>query len=231
MHAPTDENDGPLLKRPPLREQIREIVRDWLISGELKPGSDINERELAEELGASRTPVREALLLLALEGFVSLSPYRGYFVAPLTAEEAHQLYPLIGALERYALLRGGLPGAEPREAMESLDVDRRSRDSDPGQHIELDRAWHDALLSESDEDEVLHEELARVKNRVMRYEQAFQREPEDVKQAMEEHAAILEALDEGDLDAAAERLEAHWHSALATLPRWLPSSGRDAGPS
>lgn len=221
MHPPRDDNGGPLLNRPPLREQIREIVRGWLIRGELKPGSDINERELAEELGASRTPVREALLLLALEGFVSLSPYRGYFVAPLTAEEAHQLYPLIGALERYALLRGGLPGPEAREEMESMDADRRSH-SDPGQHIELDRAWHDALLSGSDDDEVLHEELSRVKNRVTRYEQAFQREAEDVKQAMEEHAGILEALDDGDLDAAAELLEAHWHSALATLPRWLP---------
>jgi len=210
-----------MLNRPPLREQIREIVRDWLISGELAPGSDLNERELAEELGASRTPVREALLLLALEGFVSLSPYRGYFVAPLTREEAHQLYPLIGDLERFALLRGGLPGPEARARMDDIDSQRRGV-RDPARLIELDRAWHDALLSASDEDAVLHEELARVKNRVTRYEQAFQREPADVKQAMDEHTGILEALDEGELETAAERLEAHWHSALSTLPRWLP---------
>ncbi|HKK08027.1 MAG TPA: GntR family transcriptional regulator, partial [Gemmatimonadota bacterium] len=155
MHPPRDRGDGPMLNRPPLREQIREIVREWLISGELEPGSDLNERELAEQLGASRTPVREALLLLALEGFVSLSPYRGYFVAPLTREEAHQLYPLIGTLERYALLRGGLPGEEARARMDEIDRDRRA-DREPARLIELDRAWHDALLSGSAEDEVLH---------------------------------------------------------------------------
>lgn len=226
MHLPTDNDGKPILNRPPLREQIREIVRDWLISGELEPGSDLNERELAEQLGASRTPVREALLLLALEGFVSLSPYRGYFVAPLTGEEAHQLYSLIGVLERYALLQGGLPSQEERRKLNEIDRERKSSD-DPERQIELDRAWHDVLLSRSNDDEVLHEELARVKNRVTRYEQAFQREPADVKQAMEEHVDILEALDEGDLEGAASRLQAHWHSALATLPRWLPAPEPD----
>jgi DNA-binding GntR family transcriptional regulator len=224
MKSASDPESGPLLNRPPLREQIREIVRTWLIDGTLSPGSDLNERELAEELGASRTPVREALLLLALEGFVSVSPYRGYFVAPLTRDEAHALYTLIGVLERHALLSGGLPEPEQRRRMEELDEERRGCMDDPGRQIELDRAWHAALLSGSATDAVLHEELDRVKNRVTRYEQAFQRAPDETTQAMSEHRGIREAIAAEDLEEAAARLQGHWNSAVRTLPRWLPEN-------
>ncbi len=222
MKPVNDPGDAPLLNRPPLREQIRAIVREWLMEGRLSPGSDLNERELAEQLGASRTPVREALLLLALEGFVSVSPYRGYFVAPLTREEAHELYTLIGVLERHALLSEGLPDAEERNRMADLDRERHGCMDDPGRQIELDRAWHEALLSGSAGNAVLHEELARVKNRVTRYEQAFQRAPVESAQAMEEHRGIREAVAADDLEEAARRLEAHWGTAVETLPRWLP---------
>lgn len=227
MKPAKDPETGPLLNRPPLREQIRVIVRDWLIEGTLSPGSDLNERELAERLGASRTPVREALLLLALEGFVSVSPYRGYFVAPLTREEAHALYTLIGVLERHALVSGGLPDAEQRRRMADLDEERRACMHDPERQIELDRAWHEALLSGSAEDTVLHEELDRVKNRVTRYEQAFQRAPDESAEAMEEHRGIREAVAADDLEEAARRLEAHWGTAVQTLPRWLPEQEDD----
>jgi DNA-binding GntR family transcriptional regulator len=226
MSQARNGDDAPLLNRPPLREQIRSIVRDWLISGELAPGSDLNERELAEELGASRTPVREALLLLALEGFISVSPYRGYFVAPLTREEATELYSLIGVLERHALLTGGLPSAECRHHMDELDLERHTCMDDPARQIELDRAWHEELLSPSASNTVLHEELDRVKNRITRYEQAFQKDPEESHDAMEEHRGIGEALDAGDLEKAADLLRAHWQAALDSLPHWLPD---DAG--
>ncbi len=227
MSATKDRGEGPLLNRPPLREQIRAIVRDWLIRGTLAPGSDLNERELAEELGASRTPVREALLLLALEGFISVSPYRGYFVAPLTLEEADELYRLLGVLERHALIIGGLPGAESRRHMSDLDGERRAALDDPSRLIELDRAWHDALLSRSASHTVLHEEVARVKNRITRYERAFQKDAGETRQALDEHERIRRAIEGEELDRAADLLQEHWESALDRLPAWLPEEGAD----
>ncbi len=72
----------------------------------MAPGEGLNERELGDQLGSSRTPVREALLLLAVEGLVAVHPHEGYFVAPVTREEGEDLFGLLGHVERRALVAG-----------------------------------------------------------------------------------------------------------------------------
>jgi len=210
--------NGPVpLERTPLREQIRTIVRDWVISGELEPGEQLTDRELGARLGASRTPVREALLLLAIEGLVSMHPQGGYHVPPLSHEEASQLYEVIGLFERRALLRGGVPTAEEMERLEALDEERRGTE-DGARRVEADLGWHAVLLPAGRVGEVYRDELDRLKNRVTRYENAVLKDSGVASRGVDQHAAILEALREGDVEAAGERLESHWAWALeATL--------------
>jgi DNA-binding GntR family transcriptional regulator len=86
----------------PLRSLVRDEVRRLVITGELAPGTRIVEDRLAERLGVSRNPVREALQALAGEGFVDLLPRRGAVVAQITAEEAEDLFDVRGALEPLA---------------------------------------------------------------------------------------------------------------------------------
>lgn len=212
------------LERTPLREQIRTILRSWLISGELEPGAELVDRELGERLGASRTPVREALLLLAIEGLVSMHPHGGYYVPSLTREEGEQLYEAIGLFERRALLRGGIPPAEDLARLEALDEERLAS-QDPARRVEIDRRWHDVLLPAARVGDVYRSELDRLKNRVTRYERAFMKDSDLVREGVDHHRDIVAALRAGDLEEAGAKLEAHWDWALDATTSWLGPGG------
>ena len=86
-------------RNTPLRTQVTEILRDAILSGQLTPGSVLIERELAERLGLSKTPVREALSLLNHEGLVQTVPRKGYFVSPITVQDVHNYFSLRLILE------------------------------------------------------------------------------------------------------------------------------------
>ena len=85
--------------RAPLREDVRQIILDRILSGELPPGCRITESRLAAELGVSRTPLREALFNLESEGFVRSDLARGFSVAPLSVREVRESYPILQTLE------------------------------------------------------------------------------------------------------------------------------------
>ncbi len=82
-----------------LREQVYDYLRDAMNRGELGPGANLNLNEISQRLGISRTPLRDALLQLEAEGFVTILPRRGCVVNRLTREEIQELYQVIGALE------------------------------------------------------------------------------------------------------------------------------------
>lgn len=214
------------LHRIPLREQIRTILREWLVLGQFEPGDDLNEREIGERLGSSRTPVREALLLLAVEGLVSVHPNDGYYVARLTREEGEDLYGLLGLVERRALRRAGPPPAEALDRLEALDRERAETD-EPARRLELDREWHATLLPDRAIGAVYADEMERLKNRAARYELSFLRDEEDQAGALDEHRAIVEALRGGDLEEAGRLLEEHWLHGAAYAARW-PAADQEA---
>jgi DNA-binding GntR family transcriptional regulator len=85
-----------------LHETVVDRLRDMIVQGMLGPGTKLNERVLSAELGASRTPLREALKYLASEGLVELLPNRGAIVAPLDRERVKQIFAVMGALEALA---------------------------------------------------------------------------------------------------------------------------------
>ena len=93
-----------ILNLKSLKEQVYEYLQDQLGRGELLPGSSINMEETSQKLGVSRTPLRDALLQLEMEGFVSILPRRGVVVNHLTLQDIKNYYEIIGALESAALL-------------------------------------------------------------------------------------------------------------------------------
>jgi DNA-binding GntR family transcriptional regulator len=88
--------------RRSLAEELAERLRDLIVAGDLASGSKIEETELCLQFGVSRTPLREAVKILANEGLVVLTPNRGARVATTTADEIAELFPVMGALERLA---------------------------------------------------------------------------------------------------------------------------------
>ncbi|MGH8324978.1 MAG: GntR family transcriptional regulator, partial [Steroidobacteraceae bacterium] len=88
--------------RRPLHEEAIDQLRDLIVRGELMPGSRLNERVLSARLGVSRTPLREAIKLLATEGLVHLLPNRGAVAAPIERERIRETLAVMGALESLA---------------------------------------------------------------------------------------------------------------------------------
>lgn len=97
--APPGEEAPTTLNYKSLREQVYEFLRAELHSGRLVPGSAINLSLICTRLGISKTPLRDALLQLDTEGFVTISPRRGVFVNKLTLDEIRHSYEIVGALE------------------------------------------------------------------------------------------------------------------------------------
>lgn len=218
------------LQRTPLREQIRDILREWLVVGEIPPGEDLNEREIGDRLGSSRTPVREALLLLAVEGLVSVRPNEGYYVARLTRDEGEDLYGLLGLIERRALLRAGIPSPEVLERLAGLDRERKAA-TDAADRLELDRAWHAELLPRGAIGAVYADEIERLETRAARYERAFLDDEADQAGALAEHEAVRDELARGELEEASRILERHWLRGATYAVRWPrdeESAGREA---
>lgn len=91
-----------LVERRLLHEEVIDRLRDMIVQGELAPETKLNERVLAERLGISRTPLREAIKYLASEGLVELLPNRGAVVAPLRAGKVKEIFAVLGALEALA---------------------------------------------------------------------------------------------------------------------------------
>lgn len=123
-------------------------LRRWLIDGEIKPGDQLMADAIAERLGVSRIPVREAFRVLEGEGQVSYEPHRGYFVAELTMPDLLELYRMRHILEAEAL-RSTVPQLDAEdftrmeEALEELD--RAHREADITAHVSANRAFHQAF--------------------------------------------------------------------------------------
>ena len=92
----------PLAERRLLHESAVDRLRDMIVQGALAPGTKLNERELCEQLGISRTPLREALKVLSTEELVELLPNRGAVVATLTERRVREIFAVMGALEALA---------------------------------------------------------------------------------------------------------------------------------
>ncbi|PZW24078.1 DNA-binding GntR family transcriptional regulator [Thermosporothrix hazakensis] len=203
-------------QRRPRREEVRELILERLLKGELAPGSRVKEVWLANELGVSRTPLREALFRLEQEGFVRADPARGFTVVPLTAREVREIYPIIWTLECLALRTAGLVHAEQCAELERLNVELAEEAEASQRRIELDTRWHRTLLQHCPNGRLLRLIDAQ-KQVAYRYEWAFMRETEVIPVSVQQHAEIIEALRQQDLERAVEVLELNWRSGMGML--------------
>jgi DNA-binding GntR family transcriptional regulator len=212
---------GDTLQRSNLSEAIVERLRAMIIDGRLGAGERLNEVHLAQRLGVSRTPLREALTRLAAEGAVNAIPRIGYFVCPLTIEEFEQIYPMRAILDPAALRLAGLPRRAAVERLKSMNA-KIENERDPARALELDDAWHRELLS-SCPNKILLGLIEQFILRTRRYELALMREQKNVARAAVDHRAVIAALDAGDLDGACAALQANMESGREPILTWLKS--------
>ncbi len=146
-----NEKSRPVGRRV-FREGIREQLIEDILSGRLPPGARIVETRLAQQLGVSQGPVREALRDLELFGFVVSSPFRGTQVRQITTEDLLEIYPIRAALEAVAAREaaGRIDDATLRHLEELIDTmrDAASR-NDQRAHVNADYAFHHAVVKAS----------------------------------------------------------------------------------
>lgn len=210
--------------RQSLGDRVGESVRDMIVRGVLPAGERVNEVHLAEALGVSRTPVREALRRLCADGTLEFHTNRGFRVLPLTTDEFEQLYAVRPLIEPEALRLAGPPSAQRLEELERLNA-RLWQETRAEAAISLDDRWH-RLLIDACPNRVLLRFLDEAIARTRRYELALLREAGQRRRAVDEHAAILAALRRRDLHAACDALRRNLQSGAQPILNWL--QGRDA---
>jgi len=198
-------------KNRDLSRQVYTRLREAILSSELLPGHKLSHQALAERLGVSHTPLREAFGKLSQEGYVRHVQNRGYFVSDFSRKEVEDLLEIREALEVHALRRNveGLDGAALRALRNCQAAYRRAvtRGSDTDR-LHHDRAFHLALAGISGNGALI-ETLERVFDRINLKRRIDGLSPDRGVEALAEHQALLAALEVRDLGRARSALKRH----------------------
>jgi DNA-binding GntR family transcriptional regulator len=188
-----------------------DALRQMILDGELAPGARLSERALGERLGVSRTPLREALRMLASEGLVRHEPNRGAVVAPLDRADIEATFELLAALEGLAgeLAAKRIDDAQLAE-IKALHFEMRAHHArgDRAAYFRANQDIHRHIAAAA-ANPVLVETFERLNARVKRVRYAANLTPERWAKAVEEHERMIAALDARDGAALRAILEAH----------------------
>ncbi len=232
---PAPESDALLRKRItqlPLTQQVAARLRDLIVQDELKPGERIRERDLAERLAVSRTPLREALKVLATEGLLELSPNRGAVVADPNLEEIRDLLELLGGIEALA---GEL--AATRASNEEIGEIRALHYEMLAAYARKDRlgyfkanqAIHAAIVAACG-NAAIADAHKRINARLYRVRCRSNLRSNRWHTAIDEHSSILEALEARDSEKLSSILRAHLGSTWDKVSELAESEmGSEAG--
>ncbi|SFG61574.1 GntR family transcriptional regulator [Methylobacterium gossipiicola] len=199
------------INRRYLHDEVADRMRDLIRSGELEPRARINEGELTERFGISRTPLREAIKILATEGLLELLPNRGARVASLSQGEIDEMIEVIAGLEATAadLACRTITDAE----IAGIEDDHRAmvaawKAGDEGAYFGLNRAIHEAIMAAS-RNATLGGLYASLSGRIQRSRYAVHQTAEQWARSVHEHEQMLVLLRARDGEALARLMRSH----------------------
>lgn len=194
-----------------LHSEVAAQIRDRIFAGQLAPGSFVDEVALCAEMAISRTPLREALKVLASEGLVRHEPRRGCFVSEVTEKDLDDIFPVIALLEGRCAYEAAKNASEAD--MQALQIlhDRLQRFGDAGkiaEYYETNFAIHEALITLAN-NRWLAQSIADLRKmvRLARLQQLHA--PGRLVQSLSEHMAIYAALKARDSEGAEAAMRTH----------------------
>lgn len=200
-----------LIRPKSLTETVAEALREWVISGDMELGSQLSEARIAQDLSVSRTPVREAINRLEMEGLLTVEPQRGTFVFSLEPAELAKLcdarLTLESAALSYAMQADAAGLAQKLSACVSDMTKARAKDDVP-LYLQLDSKFHQILMDCSDNRflndayQTIAQKMAALRNRLGRH-------PDHMAKSYREHQDICEAVGRGDEKTAQTILRLH----------------------
>ena len=195
----------------PLRDIVFDALRESIITGRLAPGERLMEIQLAEDMGVSRTPVREAIRKLELEGFVAIIPRKGTYVAGLSMKQITEVFEVRAALEGFAAsLAAERISDDELHELERLckSMSHRSEDDALEEIVSLDEAFHDIIFTAS-RNAKLSQIIGNLREQIHRYRVASLNYPGRLILTSQEHQNIVDALVRKDQEAAREAVCEH----------------------
>jgi len=211
----------------PLRELVFESLRQAIVDLKLKPGERLMEIQLAEDLGVSRTPVREAIRKLELEGFVVMMPRKGAYVAGISMKDIADIFEIRGALEGLAASLAAERGTEEEiEQMERelVRISESIEKDDLLSVVEVDTDFH-AILFRASRNDRLAQMLNHLREQIQRFRTTSLGRPGRMRVALEEHKKIVEALSQRDPDLSRARAQEHIENAESSMIDALREAG------
>lgn len=211
----------------PLSEIVFETLRDAIISQVLTPGQRLMEIQLAEEMGVSRTPVREAIRKLELEGFIVMIPRKGAYVAEISLQDIREVFELRGALEVLAVsLASQRITEEELEELNScvLKEAEQTKANNLKSIIEIDAQFHSVLYKAARNKRLL-QIINNLQEQLHRFRSASLASPGRDKIALEEHKQIIAALSKRDEEEVKKLAQRHIKKAEQAFLSSLEKQG------
>jgi DNA-binding GntR family transcriptional regulator len=200
-----------------------ESLRHTFIAGDLKPGERVRQEEIAERLGMSLAPVREALAVLEQEGQLTYLPRRGYFVTELDLDDLREIYDLRRLVEARAA-RQALPlldeDAHERINLAARDCAEAVGRGDVTAELEANRRFHFAVLEAPGQVHTMRV-VRLLWDSTETYRALYYNDPADRDDSLDAHGRIIDAVEAVDADRLVAELDAHRDAALERLAQVL----------
>ena len=190
----------------PLRDVVFHTLRQAILRGELKPGERLMEIQLANKLGVSRTPIREAIRKLELEGLVLMIPRKGAEVADISEKSLRDVLEVRKVLEELAvkLTCDKIKSAQIRELKRAAEEFRKTlKSGDITQIAEADVRFHDVIYEATDNQKLI-QLLNNLREQMYRYRIEYLKRQEAYPQLLAEHEDIIRRIENKDKERAAE---------------------------
>jgi len=219
----------PLLKPETLTDQVYEILREKVISGNIPQGEFIREQDVSEKLGVSRTPVREALARLASERFLERIPHRGFRLPEETVDDLIEIYPIMTSLEVLGTREAcDLLDAEAIVELRQINAayEKAFHENDVYAGIDNNHEFH-SKLSAGSGNKRLCRMLEDLRSRVRSLEIWAFSDIGHWQKSIQEHEEILQAIERKDIEKALKILE---NNRLTTYREFSKMTGSEEKP-
>lgn len=203
----------------PLRDVVFNTLRQAILRGELKPGERLMEIQLANKLGVSRTPIREAIRKLELEGLVLMIPRKGAEVADITEKSLKDVLEVRKALEELAvrLACDKITAEEIQELKDAAEAfEETLKRKDVTEIAEADVRFHDVIFTATDNQKLI-QLLYNLREQMYRYRVEYLKKEEVHPQLLREHQEIIEHIEANNKEEATEILCRHIDNQVETV--------------
>ena len=208
----------------PLRDVVFNTLRDAILTGKLVPGERLMENQLAEKLGVSRTPVREALRMLELENLVELVPRKGAQVLDMSEKDIINILEVRSALEGLATsVACKKMTKEDLQQLKNMEVDfeKAVADNDVEHFVDIDEDFHDLIFAATENDKLINI-FRNLRIQLYRYRMAQAKNNEtSMSTIVAHHRSIIRAIENHDVEEGASIAQGHIKYQTESILRFV----------